>query len=69
METTTWGWTVFQLPSGADGISFTVHPQVAEGRPIYIRWLEYTDSDCREGDRRTGLFPARPRPLVEGSRP
>src|SRR5688572_14088403 len=41
------GGTVFQLPSGVDGISFTVHPWVSDNRPIHIaRYQEAPDANA-----------------------
>ena len=42
LDTATRGRTASQLPSGVDGISFTVHPWAAVGRPILSRWSGYT---------------------------
>ena len=61
LHTSTRGWTVPQLPSGVDGISFTVHPLGSRSRAPSVsasNGQDTPDSDFR-------VSSPSPRPLVE----
>jgi hypothetical protein len=60
-DTATRGWTVSQLPSGVDGISFTVHPE----QPGAVRYStdgqDTSDMDSCEANGGSSPFPLDPR--------